>query len=201
MVCHPLVPNYDLCSIGGLLPIGQSRIGQSWRVFESKPNNFHSRKCIWKCYPVCAGFNDLMQQPYCRQLAIKITHVPQGYTFCDSSWKSRCDSPRKSSFSSHSPEYVPCIIGICPDSKVHGANMGLTWVLSATDGPIHQGVYQKKRIVINLSPHLYFQIHCPVHWNFFDRTVWPKYTNIPIYDDRVRMKHVCFPSSEIPFNI
>ena len=24
----------------------------------------------------------------------------------------------------------------CPDSKVHGANMGLTWVLSAPDGPM-----------------------------------------------------------------
>ena len=24
---------------------------------------------------------------------------------------------------------------ICPDSKVHGANMGPTWVLSAPDGP------------------------------------------------------------------
>ena len=23
----------------------------------------------------------------------------------------------------------------CPDSKVHGANMGPTWVLSAPDGP------------------------------------------------------------------
>ena len=25
--------------------------------------------------------------------------------------------------------------GVFPDSKVHGANMGLTWVLSALDGP------------------------------------------------------------------
>ena len=38
---------------------------------------------------------------------------------------------------------VPCLCQIrqldrhyaCPDSKVHGANMGPTWVLSAPDGP------------------------------------------------------------------
>ena len=27
------------------------------------------------------------------------------------------------------------IMATFPDSKVHGANMGLTWVLSAPDGP------------------------------------------------------------------
>ena len=31
--------------------------------------------------------------------------------------------------------YVCCEFKICPDSKVHGANMGPTWVLSAPDGP------------------------------------------------------------------
>ena len=28
------------------------------------------------------------------------------------------------------------LLGILPDSKVHGANMGPTWVLSAPDGPL-----------------------------------------------------------------
>ena len=31
--------------------------------------------------------------------------------------------------------YQTCQISIVPDSKVHGANMGPTWVLSAPDGP------------------------------------------------------------------
>ena len=101
---------------------------------------FIQDKGIWNCYPVCSGLNDLMPQPYYRQLAIRITHVPERYNFCDSPWKS--------SFSSHTREYVPCIIGSCSEEK---------W------------------IAINLSQHLHFQIHCPVHWNFFDRTVWPKY--------------------------
>ena len=34
-------------------------------------------------------------------------------------------------------DFMPCILTVCvsPDSKVHGANMGPIWVLSATDGP------------------------------------------------------------------
>ena len=30
---------------------------------------------------------------------------------------------------------IPNLKGGFPDSKVHGANMGSTWVLSAPDGP------------------------------------------------------------------
>ena len=40
--------------------------------------------------------------------------------------------------------------GIYPDSKVHGANMGPTWVLSAPDGP-HVGP-------VNLAISLYIKI-------------------------------------------
>ena len=29
----------------------------------------------------------------------------------------------------------PRVLGIFPDSKVHGANMGPVWILSASDGP------------------------------------------------------------------
>ena len=31
-----------------------------------------------------------------------------------------------------------------PDSKVHGANMGPTWVLSATDGPMNFAIRVSK---------------------------------------------------------
>ena len=45
----------------------------------------------------------------------------------------------------------------CPDSKVHGANMGPTWLLSAPDGPhvpCHQGVKNNVLIIdLLLQPH------------------------------------------------
>ena len=46
----------------------------------------------------------------------------------------------------------------CPDSKVHGANMGPTWVLSAADGP-HVG---PMNVAIRVA--LHWEIHpCPCH--------------------------------------
>ena len=30
---------------------------------------------------------------------------------------------------------ITFLVQLCPDSKVHGANMGSTWVLWAPDGP------------------------------------------------------------------
>ena len=45
------------------------------------------------------------------------------------------------------------IVEIIPDSKVHGANMGHTWVLSAPDGP-HIGP-------MNLA-NIYFSVYCSI---------------------------------------
>ena len=42
-----------------------------------------------------------------------------------------------------------------PDSKVHGANMGSTWVLSALDGP-HVGLMNLAIRVRIIAPHVYF---------------------------------------------
>ena len=44
-----------------------------------------------------------------------------------------------------------CAILLCPDSKVHGANMGPTWVLSAPDGP-HVGSMILAIRVVELLP-------------------------------------------------
>ena len=36
----------------------------------------------------------------------------------------------------------------CPDSKIHGANMGPTWVLAAPDGPHVGAISLAIRVVI-----------------------------------------------------
>ena len=36
----------------------------------------------------------------------------------------------------------------CPDSKIHGANMGPTWVLAAPDGPHVGAINLAMRVVI-----------------------------------------------------
>ena len=43
--------------------------------------------------------------------------------------------------------------GVFPESKVHGANMGPTWVLSAPDGP-HAGRMNLAIRVHNITSHL-----------------------------------------------
>ena len=43
-----------------------------------------------------------------------------------------------------------------PDSKVHGANMGPTWVLSAPDGP-HELCYQGIRVTLPMQ----IKVHIP----------------------------------------
>ena len=50
-------------------------------------------------------------------------------------------------------------VRVLPDSKIHGANMGPNWVLSAPDGPhvgprnlVIRAVFAKARLIASLSP-------------------------------------------------
>ena len=55
---------------------------------------------------------------------------------------------------------------LCPDSKVHGANMGLSWVLSAPDGS-HVGPMNLTIRVIYFLPqslHWYMKYHVRLYW-------------------------------------
>ena len=58
-----------------------------------------------------------------------------------------------------------------PNSKVHGAHMGPTWVLSAPDGP-HVGP-------MNLAIRA-------VHFYFYQVTCWPSLTLVPLVHKKLR---------------
>ena len=65
----------------------------------------------------------------------------------------------------HNESYVKSLWWYIPDSKVHGANMGPTWVLSAPDGP-HVGhmnfAIRLFAIICSVYAHLH-DAFCPHH--------------------------------------
>ena len=93
---------------------------QTSMKFESKIKLFHSRKCIWKCrlskwQPFCPGGDELMASWLANQRILKFIICQPG---------------------SHIWGYSPGTLVLShPDSKLHGANMGPTWVLLSPGGP------------------------------------------------------------------
>ena len=71
-----------------------------------------------------------------------------------------------------------CPVHACPDSKVHGANVGPTWVLSAPDGP-HVGPmdFAIRVVILVRFSGLYYWCQT-TELPFFDKCVFAGYHNI-----------------------
>ena len=100
-------------------------------------------------------------------------------------------------------QLVKQIPKLYPDSKVHGANMGPTWVLSASDephdGPMNLAIWVPSRESINDSPiQSTYCFMCIRHWsaimissnfkigstdliNTFSKTIWGNEHRIYVY--------------------
>ena len=112
-------------------------------------------------------------------LAAESCHSRGGNSCIEGLWEI-CNVSAYTYYSFPVIEYIPWIsmnlCSACPDRKVHGANMGPTWVLSAPDGP-HTGP-RNLAIRVNTEPwnmFEYFQYHwfhrntesfCIRSWNY-----------------------------------
>ena len=71
----------------------------------------------------------------------------------------------------HRMQYIP--LNMYPDSKVHGANIGPTWVLSAPDGPHVGHMDLAIRCIMGTSWHgntlQYWYFDSQIHWSPFQK--------------------------------